>query len=252
MVKDTFNSILDNIKERTTNPFLGTLVVVWLFKNWKLVYSLIYFDTKLTLQDRLKYIEVYFKDTSFTWNLIHTIFLTIGILVVTYLLLSLSRLLSDTYERILLPLISKWTDQSSIVLKTDYQKVIEQVAQLEEKLEKERLSKAELKSQRDSIDERYVKLLAEAGTDSKEDDIDTSAYRSVSNDFKMKGFDDVVDKVLYDIEAGFPIEKGLPVVQDLLDNDYIYVRGSEDKEKAFFGFTEEGELFKHYWDRVSQ
>lgn len=252
MVQDTFSSIFDSIKQRTTNPFLGTLIIVWLLKNWKLVYSLFYFDAKFTLNQRLNYISSYFDRHSFLLNMLFVVLITVAVLIFTYILLALSRLLSDSYERILMPLVSKWTDSSSIVLKVDYETLKGIIIELEEKLENERLAKAELKSQRDSLDERYVKLLGEVANGNKEEDIDTSTYRAVSNDFKMKGFDDIVDGVLHNIDSGLPVKKGLPVVVDLLDNDFIYVRGSDDEETAFFGFTVEGELFKRYWERISQ
>lgn len=158
MVKDTFNSVLDNIKERTTNPFLGTLVVVWLFKNWKLVYSLIYFDSKLTLKARLGYIDFYFKDTNFLWNLFYTILITLGILTLTYALLSISRLLTDTYDRIVVPWLSKITDKSSVVLKTVYNSLQEEYRILEKRLDEERTARATIQKERDTLSEEIVKL----------------------------------------------------------------------------------------------
>jgi len=107
MVKDTINSILNNIKERTTNPFLGTLIVVWLVKNWTLVYSLLYFDSKLKLQDRLEYIKTYFSTHSFLLNMVFVILITLGVLILTYILLGISRYLTEIYERRLVPKISE-------------------------------------------------------------------------------------------------------------------------------------------------
>jgi len=125
MVKDTLNSMLENIKERTTNPFLGTLIVVWVIKNWTLVYSLLYFDSAFKLKDRLNYISHYFSDHSFIWNMMYVILITLAVLILTYILLSISRLVTDTQERIIVPMISKWTDKSSVVLKTEYVKLQE-------------------------------------------------------------------------------------------------------------------------------
>ncbi|HEY0056585.1 MAG TPA: hypothetical protein VGB63_14620 [Pedobacter sp.] len=70
MIKDIFDSFKDNLRERTTNPFLGTFVIVWVIKNWKLVYSLFYFDKDFTLEKRLNYISSYFKEDTFGENLV--------------------------------------------------------------------------------------------------------------------------------------------------------------------------------------
>lgn len=156
MVKDTLNSIFDNLKERTTNPFLGTLAVVWTIKNWKLVYSLLYFDGNFKLKDRLDYITEYFSQHSFVSNMLGVISITLGLLVVTYFLLTLSRLLTDSYERIVIPWISKVTDKSTIVLKSDYSKILEEVKRLELRLEEERQARFTVQTERDSAEQKLI------------------------------------------------------------------------------------------------
>ena len=158
MISDSLSSIFDNIKERTTNPFLGTLIVVWTIKNWKLVYSLFYFDSSLKLDDRLDKITDHFKDQSFLLNMSSVILITLVVLILTYLLLSISRYVTDIYERMVIPKISKWTDKSSVVLKSDYILLEEGIKQLRLRLEEERLAKVAAQSERDQIDTKLTEL----------------------------------------------------------------------------------------------
>jgi len=140
MVKETLDSMLDNIKERTTNPFLGTFLVVWIVKNWKLVYSLFYFDGAFTLTKRLEYIEKYFNEKSFWYNMVIVIGYTLFVLLVTYILLTLSRLLTEFYDKVIVPKIAQITDASSVVLKTKYSALEDAFKLLEKRYEDERLA----------------------------------------------------------------------------------------------------------------
>lgn len=47
-----FESFVDNIKQKTTNPFFGTLILVWLVRNWELIYTLFNFDKDWLLSDK--------------------------------------------------------------------------------------------------------------------------------------------------------------------------------------------------------
>lgn len=49
MIEDLFVSFKENIKGKTTNPFFGTLILVWIFHNWRLIYSIFNFDTSSNL-----------------------------------------------------------------------------------------------------------------------------------------------------------------------------------------------------------
>ena len=48
MIKDFLVSFKDNFKEKTRNPFLGTYLIVWLIRNWELIYTLFNFDQNKT------------------------------------------------------------------------------------------------------------------------------------------------------------------------------------------------------------
>lgn len=177
MVKDTLNSVFENFKERTKNPFLGTLVVVWIVHNWRLVYSLFYFDSKLALDKRLSYIEQYFSEIPFYLNLLHVFLLTILILSVTYLFLGVSRFISDFYNKVVIAEIVGFIDKNAVVLRSKYLEQQEIIENLELKLETERLAKVTAQKERDTSDEKLSAFITkrldndESGTVQKQDNL---------------------------------------------------------------------------------
>ena len=56
---DITSSFFDNIKDKTTNPFFGTLIFVWLVRNWDLVYTVFNFDSDCNLEDKKEFIRKY-------------------------------------------------------------------------------------------------------------------------------------------------------------------------------------------------
>jgi hypothetical protein len=115
MVIPSLSSLLDNIKERTTNPFLGTWIVVWLVHNARLVYGFFNVGSDWTVHAKLEYFEAYFLANPFLPNLFLSAVYALIILLLTYMLLGLSRLLTELYEKKVLPLIIKVTDETEVV-----------------------------------------------------------------------------------------------------------------------------------------
>ena len=246
MVKDTLNSMLDNIKERTTNPFLGTLLVVWIIRNWTLVYGLFNFDKGFTLDKKLKYIADHYQSQAFVPNLLIVVAITFLVLVSTYCMLTLGRLITDTYDKFVLPYLSKITDKSSIVLKTEYKTLEEVVKQLEIRLEEERLAKVGAQTERDRVDKALSAL-----TKQKSTNLDDSIYRTVANELRTASREEYVDQAFEDIEANKSINKESIVIKRFIDEDYVNVKRTDpnDKEKAFYELTEEGINFQDFWLR---
>ena len=117
MIKDFLISFRDNFKEKTRNPFLGTYLIVWIIRNWELIYTLFNFDENFKLQDKIDFIKTYYSEQSFIGNLLTSVLWAFGLLILTYLLLSISRLITNFSEKQITPWIYKITDSKSIVLK---------------------------------------------------------------------------------------------------------------------------------------
>ncbi|PXY01421.1 hypothetical protein DF185_08015 [Marinifilum breve] len=117
---DVVDSVLDNFKTKTTNPFFGTLIIVWLFHNWKLVYTVFNFDEKTKLDKKVEFIAKYLDGWGFVWNLLLCVLIAFGVLVLTYVFLGFSRFISERYEEKILPWIHSLNGDSKIVTKKKY------------------------------------------------------------------------------------------------------------------------------------
>jgi len=253
MVKDTLNSMLDNIKERTTNPFLGTLLVVWIIRNWTLVYGLFNFDKGFTLDKKLKYIADHYQSQAFVPNLLIVVAITFLVLVSTYCMLTLGRLITDTYDKFVIPYLAKITDKSSIVLKTEYKALEEVVKQLEIRLEEERLAKVTAQTERDKADEKLYKHLnpqTETLSIESENELD-STFKRIGTKFDDETQIESLNNILNSIQTKRSIAKGNAVVSILAREGLVQV-GSIDinrPEMAYFEFTDEGRKFLRYWNK---
>ena len=141
MIRDLLVSFKDNIKSKSSNPFLGTYTVIWCIRNWRLVYSFFFFDSKTTLAERIEILASYYTFKTFASDILLNILWAFGALILSYLLVNLSRLIVNLFEKRLTPYIYKITDSDSIVLKETYDRLKSDKQELEIKLERERDSK---------------------------------------------------------------------------------------------------------------
>lgn len=246
MVKDTINSVFDNLKERTTNPFLGTLIVVWILKNWKLVYSLFYFDSNFKLKDRLLFINQYFNEKSFLMNMVLVIVYTLIVLLITYILLGLSRLLTDYYDKVVVPLISKFTDTSTVVLKTDYNKLFEEVKRLESRLEEERSVRIAAQNERDTAFNKMAKL-QEVEAIEGDTNANTNTFKRVYNNLREYSSIAEINSIIQNIQDKKPNDPNNIAIRALLQEDFIN-RDPRTVSEGRYILTDEGKKFIRHWN----
>ena len=156
MIKDLLISFKDNITEKTKNPFLGTYLLVWIVRNWELVYSLFNFDKGIKLKDKVLFIKAYYKENNFIENLLTNVLWAFGLLILTYILLNLSRLIVNFFEKRLTPWIFKITDSKSIVLKSEYDLIRNELIETQNRLDNERDSKSKLENRIKSLQEELL------------------------------------------------------------------------------------------------
>lgn len=207
MIKDLIVSFQQNFKEKTKNPFLGTYLIVWLIINWRLVFTIFNFDDDFTLSDKIDWIEEYYENRSFLWNLVTTIFWAFVVLITTYILLNISRLIINFSEKKVSPFIYKITDSNSIVLKETYDKLSLDKNQLEIKIEKERENKVKLQNEisrlekviEDLYNEKSNLIESEEGIENEKDDknyIEENPFqnKTILSDFEKIQFDKIKAK----------------------------------------------------------
>ncbi|MFK7750066.1 MAG: hypothetical protein AB8B65_16865 [Kordia sp.] len=81
------------------NPFFGTYFLVWLIRNWELIYSLIYFDKTQKLDSRIEYVKDYFVENSFIHGVLWNILITILVMISTYVILNFTRVIVNFSEK---------------------------------------------------------------------------------------------------------------------------------------------------------
>lgn len=160
MVNKIFSSLGDNLLKKTTNPFLGTFILVWVIHNWKFVYSLFYFDSNFTLEMKIKVIESYFSNYVI-WDTLSTILIAVVILASTYILLNISRLIVNFFEKKVTPLVYQITDKSSVVLKSDYVIAQSQIESLNSKVQEEKELRLKAQGENERLEKRIGELLQE-------------------------------------------------------------------------------------------
>jgi hypothetical protein len=155
------SSIGNNITERAKNPFLGTFAFVWLARNWELVFALFNFDKAYTLEGKITFLTERIKHDAFWTELGWNILWTFTILIITYILINLARIISNLFEKRLTPIILKWTDYNSLVPKSEYQGVLLRMNDLQGRLDKEIQEKLRVQNERDKSVEEFNKLTLE-------------------------------------------------------------------------------------------
>lgn len=158
MIKDFFISFKDNFKEKVRNPFLGTYLIVWLIRNWELLFTLFNFDHDQKLNDKVNFIKNYYKHHNFLNNLWTNVYWAFGLLIITYLLINLSRFIVNLYEKRLTPWIYKITDSKSIVIRTEYDRIRTERDELQERLDSERESKSRLESRIKNLEAEIINV----------------------------------------------------------------------------------------------
>lgn len=113
---EVVSSFFDNIKQKTTNPFFGTLICVWLVRNWALVYSLFTFEESTTLHERKAYVVNYYKHRDLGVEFFKTIGWTLFFLIVGYFFIILSRLLINLVYHRIIPYFNNFIDRNQLVV----------------------------------------------------------------------------------------------------------------------------------------
>lgn len=185
MIQDFMSSFKENIKQKTTNPFFGTLIIVWLIDNWELIYTVFNFEEGKKLQEKIDFISKYLAPSPFLQNLGMCIIISLFILTITYLLLNISRLIVNLYEKQLTPWIYKITDTNSIVLKEDYLFIKSERDELLQKYDNEREQKLKLQNEIDRLELKIVsfsdRITNNETTDSEQESIKSLVAKLIDN-----------------------------------------------------------------------
>jgi len=159
MIKDFFISFKENLYVKASNPFYGTLLVVFVFNNWTLIYSVFNFDSNLTLEHKLDYINKYIINNPTYESILWSILETIIIIIVGYFFANIVRLIVNLYDKQLTPIIYKISDSKSIILKSEYDILLNERIRLENRLDEERAQKTKLQTDYERLETKISSLI---------------------------------------------------------------------------------------------
>lgn len=142
---DYVSSLVDNYKGKIRNPLIGTIIGVWLIRNWVVVYAIFIFDDDRTMQCEISFITNYFSKIGFKTELLICFISALSLLLITFFLLGISRFVRDLYYKTIEPFIIAKIDKNAIFTIADKNILDTRITHLEAKIDKnnDTISKAE-------------------------------------------------------------------------------------------------------------
>jgi hypothetical protein len=258
MLKDIILSFKENIKDKTTNPFFGTFLIVGIVRNWDFLITLTNLDLFYTLDKKKEILSPFFQLDSLLWGILTNTWVTVVVIILTYGLLNISRLIVNFFDKVVTPIVYRLTDRGSIVLKTDHKKLKDEKERLEQKLEKERETRLKVQAERDNLEARIIEIIAK-GTSMENKEIKEEPKDEVLNN--EKAGNKMIESIYSMVASRDMIESFKQTIdsiesrRSLSDNSefvkYFLRLGLIKKESAYAGgystykFTEKG---KELWD----
>jgi len=157
---DNITSLFDNYKGKIRNPFIGTIISVWLIHNWRIPFALFNFDKECTMIDKINFIADYFGKQKFWNELIYIIGVSFLILIFTFILMFISRSITDFFYKIAEPYVITKIDKNAIYTIDDKEKLEKRITNLNSKINQK-------DSEIGSLETSNIKILGEKNTNEK-------------------------------------------------------------------------------------
>ena len=135
---EVVNSFFSNIKDKLTNPYFGTLILVLLIHHWKLIFGIFNFDEVFTLENKLNFIQNYIAK-NITWeSFILDALQALVYMFTGYLIIVLTRGVVLFIEYWLMPFITGRIVNKNVVRRTEYDEVLKEREQYFDQYEEQR------------------------------------------------------------------------------------------------------------------
>lgn len=244
MIGEWFTSLKDNISYKSTNPFFGTFILVVLARNWELLYSIFTFDSFSTRVTRIGVIKSYLNDNLDFWNdLLNNILISLGIVIGSYILINLTRLISNIFEKKLTPWIYKITDKNSVVLRTTHENVRNERDNLQKRLDQERDSKGKLETRIKELEDELLDTNNNQPSEPQVNDIksDSKNIDKVVNKLKSKKLGTAYEQCLNTIRKGYSVSSTTDGLDDFLALGLLVFEKWDVGDNNIYKITELGE-----------
>jgi hypothetical protein len=165
---EVINSFFSNIKDKLTNPYFGTLIIVLIFHHWELIYTLFNFDEKLTLDHKLTSIKTYISTNITFSDLLRNAFWALLFMLSGYLIIVITRSIVLWIEFWLMPFITGKIINKNVVQKNKFDQVVkereEYFDQYEEQRKNVRTFSKTIDEQTEQIKQKDKDLLEQSKT----------------------------------------------------------------------------------------
>jgi len=148
---DFFNSFFQNVKDKLTSPFFGTLSFILLVHHWEFWYTLFNMDSKLNLTQKIEVLRFVGKKEFHWTNLLEDVGWTILIVAAGYGIIIGTRSLSLFIDFRIMPAITKEIVNKNVVVKSQYDELFHERDSYAERYEVER---NKVREQSKSIDQQ--------------------------------------------------------------------------------------------------
>ncbi|RKN83352.1 hypothetical protein [Ulvibacterium marinum] len=123
---EVINSFFSNIKDKLTNPFFGTLILVLLIQHWEFVYAIFNFDSDCTLDEKLVFLQNYISENITFETLFRDCAYALGYMTLGYLIIVGTRSLVLAIEFRLMPFLTGKIVSKKVVEKSLYDEVVKE------------------------------------------------------------------------------------------------------------------------------
>ena len=160
MIVDIFGSLKENLNKKVRNPFFGTLSIVFVLQNWQLFYSLLFFDKIENRLTRIETLETYIANAGGpSYMFIKAVGCSFGVLIISYLLLNISSLISNYSDAVIHPFVVKLaTKGQKVVTKEKYENLNEKYKRLEISRDEEMQKRYSAEERAESCERKYSQL----------------------------------------------------------------------------------------------
>lgn len=121
---EVINSFFNNIKDKLTNPFFGTLIIVLLIHHWELFYGLFNFDDDCTYDEKILFIHNYISVKITLKSFLIDAFQALIYMFFGYLIIVLTRSIVLWIEYWLMPFITGKVVNKNVVKRTLYDEIL--------------------------------------------------------------------------------------------------------------------------------
>lgn len=144
---EVVDSFAYNLRSKVTNPFFGTLIVVWVIHNWRLFFTVFNFEDNTTLQTKTDFIAKYLDGCCFFIGLMKSVGLALLVMIVSFIFLAFSKWVSGLYQDRVLPNIYRLTSNSKYKTFEEYEALDRSLNTLRAELKKEKEEKVIVESE---------------------------------------------------------------------------------------------------------